>query len=203
VREGRERETCEGRGDTMAGPELMTTEEYFKTPETLKPQELIFGRLRCADSPVPRHQQIIAELYLPMAMHVKERRLGTVWLSPLDVILDYERALIVQPDLFFINRQRLVGVPDRIRIVPDLVVEILSPHPRIGKLNERLEWFASYGVRECWLIHQFQSRTEVLEFNTAAIAKRKSYAWDVPLRSCVLPEFRPVLFDILDESRRA
>lgn len=183
----------------MAAPVLMTTEEYFKTPETVKPQELIFGRLRCADSPLPRHQQIIGALLPPMAQHVKERQLGTVWVSPLDVILDYGRSLIVQPDLFFIKRERLWGIPDRIRIVPDLVIEILSPHPRIGRLNERLDWFATYGVQECWLIHQFQSRTEVLAFDEGVITSRESYGWDVPLQSCVLPQFRPVLLDILGD----
>jgi len=37
--------------------------------------------------------------------YVGARGIGEVWLAPLDVILDEERALIVQPDLMFISRE--------------------------------------------------------------------------------------------------
>lgn len=184
----------------VSAPTLMTTEQYIQTPESLQPTELIYGVLRVADTPLPRHQQIIAELHVPMALHVKQNRLGRVWLSPLDVFFDWERHLVLQPDMFFIARDRLSFLPDRIRLIPDLVVEVLSPNPRIGKLNERLGWFAEYGVRECWLVRQYEYRTEVLQFEHGKIAARESYGWEVPLQSTVLPDFRPVLYDILDES---
>ena len=38
--------------------------------------------------------------------------------SPLDVILDAERALIVQPDLFFISNERSHILMDRVRGAP-------------------------------------------------------------------------------------
>jgi Uma2 family endonuclease len=181
----------------VAAPRLMTIQEYFRTPETLTPQELIFGVLRVADSPIPRHQQIIFQLSRRMGDHVDRHEMGTVWISPLDVILDYERHLVVQPDLFYISAERMPFVPDRIRLAPDLVVEVLSPKPRIGELDERLGWFATYGVTECWLIHQLQQRTEVLQFAEGTIASRESYGWEEPVRSTVLPEFRPVFYDVL------
>ena len=128
----------------MAAPRLMTTQQYLMTDETLRPQELIFGVLRMADAPKPRHQQLVAELFVPMALHVRQGRLGTMWLSPLDVVLDDEQGLVVQPDMFFIGRDRLPFVPDRIRLAPDLMVEVLSPLTRLGSdPEERLAWFAS------------------------------------------------------------
>jgi Uma2 family endonuclease len=45
-------------------------------------------------------------------------------------------------------------VTDRVWGPPDLVLEVLSPRPRIGTLQERIDWFSRYGVRECWLVHQ-------------------------------------------------
>jgi Uma2 family endonuclease len=185
----------------MAAPRLMTTQQYLMTDETLRPQELIFGALRVADAPKPRHQQLVAELFVPMALHVRQGRLGTMWLSPLDVVLDDEKGLVVQPDMFFIGRDRLPFVPDRIRLAPDLMVEVLSPLTRLGSdPEERLAWFAAYGVSECWLVHQFQLRTEVVRFENGKIAARQSYGFDVPLRSSVLPDFRPVLYEVLDSS---
>jgi Uma2 family endonuclease len=187
----------------MAAPPLMTTQQYLMTEETLRPQELIFGVFRMSDAPKPRHQQLVAELFVPMALHVRQERLGTMWLSPLDVVLDDENGLVVQPDMFFIGGDRLPFVPDRIRLAPDLMVEVLSPSTttRLGTdPEERLGWFARYGVRECWLVHQFQFRTEVVRFENGGIAARESYGFDVPLRSSVLPDFRPVLYEVLDSS---
>jgi Uma2 family endonuclease len=186
----------------MAAPPLMTTQQYLMTEETLRPQELIFGVFRMSDAPKPRHQQMVAELFVPTALHVRQERLGTMWLSPLDVVLDDENGLVVQPDMFFIGRDRLPFVPDRIRLAPDLMVEVLSPSlTRLGTdPEERLGWFARYGVGECWLVHQFQFSTEVVRFENGGIAARESYGFDVPLRSSVLPDFRPVLYEVLDSS---
>jgi Uma2 family endonuclease len=185
----------------MAAPPLMTTQQYLMTDETLGPQELSFGVLRMSDAPKPRHQQLVAELFVPMALHVRRERLGRMWLSPLDVVLDDEHGLVVQPSMFFIRHDRLPFVPDRIRLAPDLMVEVLSPLTRLGTdAEERLGWYARYGVSECWLVHQFQLRTEVVRFENGTIAAREMYGFDVPLRSSVLPDFRPVLFEVLDSS---
>lgn len=65
---------------------------------------------------------------------------------------------------------------DRVWGAPDLVVEVLSPQPRIGLLDERLEWFGRYGVRECWLVHQPEEEIEVLQFVIGEFESRRFYA---------------------------
>src|ERR1700704_3498954 len=88
-------------GQTMApAPALMTADEYFKTPETVKPMELIYGAVRVAESPTPRHQSAVVHFLLALSAHVRERQLGEMWVAPLDVVLHEQKALIVQPDLF-------------------------------------------------------------------------------------------------------
>jgi len=175
----------------------MTTEEYFQTPETKMPAELIYGVPRVADSPLAPHQAAVLDLALALARHVRENGLGEIWMSPLDVILDPVRHLIVQPDLFFVSTARSHIVSDRVCGAPDLVVEVLSPHPRIGTLDERLGWFARYGVRECWLVHQLERRLEVLAFQDGAISGRRSFGPGTPLESQVLPGFTPTLGSVL------
>jgi Uma2 family endonuclease len=175
----------------------MTTIEYLNTPETANPQELIYGVLRAADAPAPSHQAAVGDLFLALAIHVREQQLGDVWLSPIDVILDEARALVVQPDLLFISNERGEIVGDRIRGAPDLVVEVLSPNPRIGSLDERIAWFARYGVRECWLLHQFARRLEVLVFASERVVERRLFDEGDPIRSTVLPGFQRTLGSIL------
>lgn len=175
----------------------MTTAEYFKTPETVRPQELVYGVVRAADSPLPIHQRAVLALTRALDVHVREGGLGEVWVSPLDVVLDFERALVVQPDLFFVSTERSGIVSDRVRGAPDLVVEVLSPNPRIGYLDERIGWFARYGVRECWLLHQFERRLDVLSFADGAIRRRLTFEADEPIRSTVLPRFTETLDTML------
>lgn len=175
----------------------MTLMEYLDTAERVQPQELIFGEHRLADSPTPVHQAAVAALFLALHEHVLWRRLGRVWLAPLDVVLDADRALVVQPDLFFIADGGAAIVSDKVVGPPDLVIEVLSPRPRIGDVEQRVEWFAAYGVRECWLVHQLARRIEVLQFADGAIAQRRGYGQYDRLSSAVLPEFDRSLMSIV------
>jgi Uma2 family endonuclease len=180
-------------------PGLMTVDEYFAhTPYSLKPMELIDGALRVADSPMPRHQSAVLQLLLALDAHVRPRDLGRMWVAPLDVVLNDRRALIVQPDLFFISNERSWIVTDRVRGAPDLVVEVLSPNPRIGRTDERVRWFEEHGVRECWLVHQDQRSITVIEFENRRETSRRSFQRRDAMASSVLPEFTSSLDDILD-----
>lgn len=180
-----------------AAPKLMTVDDYFATPETVLPAELAHGLLRVADAPAPRHQSAVLQLTIALERHVRERGLGKIWVSPLDVVLDEERALIVQPDLMFISHDRASIVRDRVRGAPDLVIEVLSPRPRIGKVSEHLEWFARHGVRECWLVHQDQQRVTVIEFSGGVQRAQRLCGAGQRIVSAVLPEFTLSLRDVL------
>ena len=177
-------------GELPDGGTILTTSEYLQTAESMRVQELIYGTLQVADSPLFRHQNLLLELAVLMRVFVGQHKLGTVCIAPQDVILDPARALIVQPDLMFISKARHEIISDHIWGAPDLVVEVMSPHPRIGKLQDRLHYFAQYGVRECWLIHQLSREIEVLNFKEHANGARASFRGFEAIASSVLPDFR-------------
>ena len=175
----------------------MTLQEYLVTPESVAPQELIFGAFRVADSPSPIHQAAVAALFLNLHEHVSARSLGTVWFAPLDVILDVDQALVVQPDLFFIADGGAAIIADKVRGAPDLVVEVLSPRPRIGEIDERVAWFRDYGVRECWLVHQLRRTVDVLQFEGGRTTSNRSHDAHERIVSDVLPGFDRTLVQML------
>jgi Uma2 family endonuclease len=187
-----------GGAGVTPGPKLMTVEEYFNTPVTMQPTELAFGMLRAADAPTPRHQSVVAALFRALDRHVRTHRLGRVWFAPVDVVLDAERALIVQPDLMFISNERAAIVTDRVRGAPDLVIEVLSPEPRVGRTDERIQWFAQHRVRECWLVHQQRREVAVMAFADGRVSQRHICLASEPIRSAILPEFGETLDDLLD-----
>jgi Uma2 family endonuclease len=167
----------------------MTTDEYLRMPETMLPQELVGGVVRDAPAPAPGHQWAVGKFFIALTEHVRQHHAGRVWLSPIDVVLDREQHLVVQPDVIVVSEARLGMVTDRVWGAPDLVIEILSPRPRIGMLEERLEWFARYGVRECWLVEQDAREVEVIEFEAAVVARRRVFLPGESIRSGVLPGF--------------
>jgi len=169
---------------------ILTTSEYLQTAESLRVQELIYGKLRVEDSPTFRHQNLLLELAVLLRVFVGQHKLGVVCIAPQDVILDAARALILQPDLMFISKARHEIITDHIWGAPDLVVEVMSPHPRIGKLNDRIHYFKQYGVRECWLIHQLAREIEVINLKAHGPGARRMFRGFEGIESTVLPDFR-------------
>jgi Uma2 family endonuclease len=181
----------------MTPAPVLTTQEYFKTPESTLPQELAYGVWRVADAPTPRHQSAVFAFGLALNRFVRSRGLGRIYLAPVDVVLDPVRHLVVQPDVLFVERTRLAIVQERIWGAPDLVLEVLSPRPRVGSLDERLEWFAQYGVRECWLLHQDERTLEVLQLSDGRDDRRRSFRDHEPVRSAVLPGWDATLSSVM------
>jgi Uma2 family endonuclease len=176
----------------------MTTDDYLGTEESLLPQELVFGLVReAAAAPAPGHQWMVGEIFATIRKHLDQHRVGRVWMAPIDVVLDRDRHLVMQPDVVVVTNERLHLVTDRIWGAPDLVVEVLSPFPRMGRLDERLAWFAQYGVRECWLVHQFEREIEVLSFADGTAAERRRFMPRARIESRVLPELGATMASML------
>ena len=176
----------------------MTTAEYFSTPESLLPTELNHGTLMVREAPSAWHQDAVGSIYAALRAHLASSREGKVWVAPIDVVLDFDRALIVQPDVVVLSTARLSRVSARIMGAPDLAIEVLSPHPRVGQVHERLDWFARYGVRECWLAHQGTPSLEVLTFADGRVRSRREFGAADVLVSAVLPTFGPTVQSLLD-----
>ena len=175
----------------------MTLEQYYQTPETLLPQELIFGAVRAADAPFVPHQRLVLRLASTLQAHVSDLNAGEVFVAPVDCVFDRDRALVLQPDIVFVSHQRRDIVLDRIYGAPDLAIEILSPHPRIGRLDERVQWFATYGVEEVWLYDQAESQLHVLTCAGGEVTARRTFEADEPVQSTVLPQFQSTMRSVL------
>jgi hypothetical protein len=57
----------------MPAPRL-TTDEYFRTAETVLPQELIHGIVQEAPAPTPGHQSVVGRFFMALAEYVRSRR---------------------------------------------------------------------------------------------------------------------------------
>jgi Uma2 family endonuclease len=164
----------------------ITTEEYFTMPETNRPMELVYGYVREPPTPFGDHQSAVFRVAVLLDAHVRRYGLGRVFISPFDVVLDPEAALIVQPDVLFIARGRLNIVWSHVWGAPDLVVEVASPSTQIHDRTLKLAWYRRYGVKECWLLYPHDRRIEIVDLESDA---RESFTGEASVRSRVLPEF--------------
>ena len=176
----------------------LTLEAYLAGEETVLPQELTYGVLREPPAPGFHHQIIVGRLHVRLDRHVRRYKAGRVVLSPIDVILDARRALVVQPDLVFVSTARAGICTDRIRGAPDLTIEVLSKTNRRHDSNVKVKWYRQYGVRECWLVDPAACRIEVVDLTTAS-GGTSLFEQRQLVRSTVLPRLRLRAVDVLDD----
>ena len=121
-----------------------------------------------------------------LASHVRAYDLGRVVVSPIDVVLDAERALVVQPDIVFVSNERLSIIRNQIWGAPDLVVEVLSAGTQRRDRTKKVGWYREYGVRECWLVDESAQRVEIYELQSPRRVRR--FGSQRRIRSTVLPQ---------------
>jgi Uma2 family endonuclease len=167
----------------------LTVAEYLGTDETTRRQELVYGVLREPPAPAYGHQDVVTRLTALFHAHVERHRLGRVCVSPVDVVLDAARDLVLQPDIVFVSNERSGFIRDRIWGAPDLVVEVLSPSTRDYDRQTKIGWYQEYGVRECWLVDPDARSVEVITCNPPPV-RRVRFSGDDPVRSQVFPAWR-------------
>ncbi|HUL72231.1 MAG TPA: Uma2 family endonuclease [Vicinamibacterales bacterium] len=181
----------------MDKSERIATGDYLSMLETMRRRELVYGVVREPPAPLYGHQSIITKLTVRLDQHVRRKALGRVCVSPIDVVLDEEKALILQPDLIFVSNERLGIIRDQIWGAPDLVIEVASRGTMKYDRTTKLEWYRQYGVRECWIVNPTARRIDVVEFGSTAPQPR-AFEGRSLVRSVVLPGLRLRVDDVFN-----
>ena len=138
----------------MTASDLITAEELLHLSIPDKRTELVRGVLVVREPPGGRHGRIAMNLGVELANHVRTRDLGVVYAAETGFTLARGPDTVRAPDVAFVRHERLpspepVGFPD---LAPDLVVEVLSPDDRPGKLLGKIADWLSAGARLVWVI---------------------------------------------------
>ncbi len=134
--------------------------------ETNLPVELWDGEIIMSPTPTPNHQRIVLRFAKLLEEAIFPKQLGEVFVSPLDVILTPHR--VVQPDVFFISKDRLHLVTDRVRCAPDLALEIISQGSWRRDRVDKKDLYEQHGVREYWIIDSEAQTIEVFALENNA-----------------------------------
>lgn len=134
--------------------------EYEKLPEG-PPQQLIDGEIIMTPSPSFLHQSIVLNIASLIKDYVEKSNLGYVNISPIDTFLKDNE--VYQPDVIFVSNERKNIISDKVKGVPDLIVEVLSPSTAYYDLTHKKNIYEATGVKEFWIVDPGEKTIEIYE----------------------------------------
>ncbi len=149
---------------TPAPARLFTAEDFLHMPES-EGAELVDGRI--VEVPMGSMSSWIGgELLFLIRTFIAGQNLG--WVFPQETglaIWPAHRNRVRKPDLTFVRAGRLPGgrLPQGwLTVLPDLVVEIVSPKDRVEDLDVKLAEYREAGIPLIWVIHPATQSAHVL-----------------------------------------
>jgi Uma2 family endonuclease len=122
--------------------------------------EIINGELVVSPAPALDHGQIVLAIYDAFRPIIRAGKLGRIWVAPGDVELGLYNT--VQPDLFFIARERLKIAKQHVIGSPDLAIEVVSPSSRSRDYIAKRVIYEEAGVKEYWIVDPMKRSIDVL-----------------------------------------
>ena len=136
--------------------QLLTADDLLRLYSKGVRGELIRGEL-CKTMPSGgKHGEVVVNMVIPMGSHIKSRRLGRLAASDSGVLLERDPDTVREPDIAYISAERLpldVEVTGYYEVVPDLVVEVVSPGDSAREVMDKALMWLSYGTRLVWAVN--------------------------------------------------
>jgi len=128
----------------------MGSDEYLELRVTEDRYELINGVVCMSPSPSFRHQRITTEIASQLRNFLRRNPVGQV---AVEVDVRFSDVLVYRPDVIFLNAEKAARCQERVMLVPDVVVEVVSPDSvQVDHVTKKTD-YERFGVGEYWIIH--------------------------------------------------
>ena len=179
-------------------PALLTAEDLLRLDSEGVRGELIRGVLHETMPAGLKHGRIVMKLGALLMHFILPRALGTLVGSDSGVLLERDPDTVREPDLAFTSAERLpinADIDGYSEVVPDLVVEVVSPSDQPRDVADKVAMWLSHGVRLVWVVRP-DSRT--IEVHRPAADMRTLSESDALDGLDVLPGFSCLVSAVFD-----
>ena len=139
-----------------ADTKLLTADDLLRLSSQGVRGELVRGVLHETMASGHQHGKIAANIVIELGNFVKPRGLGTVVASDSGVWLERDPDTVREPDVAFTSAAKIpldAAIGGYAEIVPDLVVEIISPNDSRRWARDRAQMWLSHGAPLVWIVH--------------------------------------------------
>jgi Uma2 family endonuclease len=177
--------------------EKLTLEEFVRLQDAEGPFEIIAGERIPKMPTIYDHSKVLNRLYRLILLFLEEKPFGEVFADTTFILADgYDKDWVKGsriPDMLYIRKSRLEEYekqPDiqgkPLMLVPDLVIEIVSPNDSYTEIDDKVELYLKDGVGLVWVINP-QNKT--VSVHSPDNRSTRLTVKDTLNGSDVLPEF--------------
>lgn len=182
--------------ETFDADELFDFVQDEEARGSLYHYELLDGRIHMTPPAGGTHSVAQGNLFAAVRRFVDDHKLGRVYGSSAGYRLTSRD--VVEPDIAFVSNERHAKMPPIqktkwIEVVPDLVIEVLSPTHEKTDLVKKRAIYERNGVREYWIVDPAERRVLHLVLESGAFVERPAAP---VVESAVLAGFRMRVDDI-------
>lgn len=134
-----------------------TDEDLLRLPMGMGERyELIEGELITMSPAGGEHGQIADIISGEIYLYLKKHKLGKGVTAETGFYTRGNKKTVRAPDYAFIRREKLGGKPlpkGFLTIVPDLVVEVVSPNDEADEIEAKVQEWRDFGVTLVWIVY--------------------------------------------------
>lgn len=135
--------------------QLVTAEEFMLLPEPPEggKMELLYGEVQTMAPVGMEHSEAAGELILQLRSFAHEHAEGRVG-GELGFLLKRSPDLVLAPDVYFVDKDRLGSVPQGyFEGPPTLAVEVVSPGDSATAIASKVANYLRHGTQRVWVVH--------------------------------------------------
>lgn len=163
--------------------------------------ELLDGRIIMTPPAGGPHSVAQGNLFGALHRFVQDHKLGRIYGSSAGYRLPSEKD-VVEPDIAFVSNERHAAMPPMVegqflRVVPDLIIEVLSPSHEKNDLVKKRAVYEKNEVREYWIVDPPERQIRQLVLQNGRFLDLPIVEIAGTVASRVLPGFRIAVADVL------
>ena len=183
---------------TTAKNKLLTAEDLLRLHSQGVKGELIDGVLHETVSVGEEHGHIAGIFITFLNIHIRPRRLGRAGGTDVGVLIGRNPDTVREPDVYYVSAERLpldVRVRGYLEVMPELVVEIVSPSDTQEAVNGKTRMWLAHGALMVIEVYPEEQAVMVHRPGVPAVTLTGDDALD---GGDVLPGFSLTLSEIFD-----